>query len=54
MIGVLGPDFFTDEAILDRGATWVNEANFVMKHSPESKHGVIYQIDRYADGIHIF
>ncbi len=33
MIGVLGHDFCTDETILGWGATWVNEANFVMKHT---------------------
>jgi hypothetical protein len=30
----LGPRFCTDEAILGQGATWVNETNFVMNHTP--------------------
>ncbi len=34
MIGVLGHDLCTDEALLGRGTTWVNEANFVKKHTP--------------------
>jgi hypothetical protein len=35
MNAVLGP-ICTDEAIFGPGATWVNEANFWMKHTPDT------------------
>jgi hypothetical protein len=38
------PRFCTDEAILGRGTTWVNEVIFVMKHTPHT--GSITQFGR--------